>query len=318
VVATGVDFGVASAARPAAAAQPAPPVQPRIAAAPPSPPPRQQAQIAQPPASVPHSAIEAKSVEHHESRIAELAQRLKADNARIAERIERAEQQAHRPPAQQPIPQPVPVAASAPPPQAPPLRASIDQAAAAAVAAALAPRGEEITIRPMAQKPSLFAEPTDREPLQPVAEPAAPKVFIPPQPERPMNRSAPRMPTFEELPVPGQNEFRVRRGEPTETEHPEKRRLTLLQRLAAVGLGRREDEAEPEARVEPARAPVPERAPPRAAARPPESRGPEPVSEYGKRGAPQGLDIHGRATPVHAAPDDDQLDIPAFLRRQAT
>ncbi len=316
VVATGVDINASSTARPAVT-QSAPPVQARVA--PPAPPPRPQLQQQAHPLAQP--AAEAKSAEHHESRIAELAQRLKADNARIAERIERAEQQAHRPAAQQPIPQPVPVA-PAPPPMQPPLRASIDQAATAAVAAALAPpRGEEVTIRPMAPKPSLFSDPSDREPLPTVAEPAAPKVFIPPQPERPLSRNAPRMPTFEELPVPGQNEFRARRGEPTEAEHPEKRRLTLLQRLAAVGLGRREDEVEqkPDVRAaEPARMAGPERAAPRTAARPPESRGPDPVSEYAKRGAPQGLDMHGRAATVHVSPDDDQLDIPAFLRRQAT
>ena len=31
----------------------------------------------------------------------------------------------------------------------------------------------------------------------------------------------------------------------------------------------------------------------------------------------QGLDPHGRQAPVHNSPEDDQLDIPAFLRRQA-
>jgi cell division protein FtsZ len=113
--------------------------------------------------------------------------------------------------------------------------------------------------------------------------------------------------------VPAQNEYRARRGELPEAEHPERRRLTLLQRLAAVGLGRRDDEADPRP-VEPSRAP--ERTPPRPAARAPE-RGPEPISEFAKRGTPQGLDMHGRAAPVHAISDDDQLDIPAFLRRQA-
>jgi cell division protein FtsZ len=44
----------------------------------------------------------------------------------------------------------------------------------------------------------------------------------------------------------------------------------------------------------------------------------DPVSEYAKRAAPQGLDQHGRqAPPVHNSPESDQLDIPAFLRRQA-
>jgi cell division protein FtsZ len=48
---------------------------------------------------------------------------------------------------------------------------------------------------------------------------------------------------------------------------------------------------------------------------------PDPVSEYAKRPpapAPQGLDMHGRPSlPVHKPVDDDQLEIPAFLRRQA-
>ncbi|MGA9428197.1 MAG: cell division protein FtsZ, partial [Xanthobacteraceae bacterium] len=42
-----------------------------------------------------------------------------------------------------------------------------------------------------------------------------------------------------------------------------------------------------------------------------------PVSEYARRSAPQGLDQHGRQAPVHNFSDEDQLDIPAFLRRQA-
>ena len=44
---------------------------------------------------------------------------------------------------------------------------------------------------------------------------------------------------------------------------------------------------------------------------------PDPVSDYAKRAAPQGLDQHGRQAPVHNRSEEDQLDIPAFLRRQA-
>ena len=313
VVATGVDINAAAnVGRPAAsrsevAAATSAPSRPPLAALPRLTP-----------------AVEARSPDRHETRIAELAQRLKADNARIAERTER-EHQALRP-AMAPASQPSPAngargggdqhgPAQLAPTQPPQLRAAIDQAATAAVAAALSPsRGEEITIRPLPPKPSLFAEP---EPEAPAAEPAMPKVFIPPQPERPQNRG-PRMPSFEELPVPAQNEFRARRGDLPESEHPERRRLTLLQRLAAVGLGRRDDEpdARPEGRpAETARGS--ERAPPRPAARPAEPRGPEPVSEFAKRGTPQGLDVHGRAAPRHPLSEDDQLDIPAFLRRQA-
>jgi cell division protein FtsZ len=138
---------------------------------------------------------------------------------------------------------------------------------------------------------------------------------------------APRMPRIDELPVPAQNEIRARRGELAPEEHPEKRRMSLLQRLAAVGLGRREQEhEEPEAqpspqpnpRGAPMAAPQPQ-ATERLSGRPqaprPETRQ-EPVSEYAKRSSPQGLDQHGRQAPVHNH-GEDQLDIPAFLRRQA-
>jgi cell division protein FtsZ len=127
------------------------------------------------------------------------------------------------------------------------------------------------------------------------------------------------MPRIDELPVPAQNEIRARRGELSQEDHPEKQRMTLLQRLASVGLGRRQPEEETEASL---RSPLPSPPQPaeRLAGRPmpraPESR-PEPVSEYAKRPAPQGLDQHGRQTAVHNPGEEDQLDIPAFLRRQA-
>jgi cell division protein FtsZ len=56
----------------------------------------------------------------------------------------------------------------------------------------------------------------------------------------------------------------------------------------------------------------------RPTARQPEGRPGDPVSEYARRpAAPQGLDPHGRPAPVHNSAEEDQLDIPAFLRRQA-
>ncbi len=278
VVATGVDIAAAdSGGDPAPMPSPRSPSQPNAASGPRS--------------------------EQHESRIAELAQRLKADNARIADRIERAGQQASRP------------AGSAAPGQ-PPLQPSLDQATTAAVAAALAPDGDGVSIRPMPAKPGLPAESSGHHAAT-HAESVAPKAFIPPQPERPVGRSSPRMPTFEELPRPGQAEYRARHGEPLDAEHPEKRRMTLLQRLAAVGLGRREDEFDQRAAVRPpeVRMAGPERAP-LGPASPAEQRipnsGPQPV----RRSMPQ-VDIRGRAVPLPSQPEDDQLDIPAFLRRQA-
>jgi len=119
--------------------------------------------------------------------------------------------------------------------------------------------------------------------------------------------------------MPAQNEIRQARGEADEEQHPQKVRLSLLQRLANVGLGRRDEETEPPiaARASgPALAPLPERKPQRSVAE--QMSAHEPVSEYAKRPAPQGLDAHGRAAPVAPAPQgDDHLDIPAFLRRQA-
>ena len=118
--------------------------------------------------------------------------------------------------------------------------------------------------------------------------------------------------------MPAQAEIRQARGE-TEEEPAQKTRLSLLQRLANVGLGRRDEETEPPiaARASgPAMAPLPERKPQRSVAQ--QMSGNEPVSEYARRPAPQGLDVHGRPAPVAPAPQgDDHLDIPAFLRRQA-
>jgi cell division protein FtsZ len=248
-----------------------------------------------------------------EARIAEVAQRLRADNEKLAQRVERPE----------PVRPVAAVPAAAPPPAS--FNDSIESAKAA-VAAAILPQstGPEVTIRPLGPKPSLFIDPAVSGP-----EPHEPEAFIPPQPERMPSRNM-RMPRIDELPVPAQNELRARRGELPE-EHPEKRRTSLLQRLAAVGLGRREQDDEealsmpsrPAPQMPPMPHSVPERLPGRPALRQ-ESRQdlrqeprPEPVSEYAKRGAPHGLDQHGRQAPVHNRGEEDQLDIPAFLRRQA-
>jgi cell division protein FtsZ len=99
--------------------------------------------------------------------------------------------------------------------------------------------------------------------------------------------------------------------------------MSLLQRLANVGLGRRDEETEPPIAARgsgPAMAalpPLPERKPQRSVAQ--QIAANDPVSEYARRLAPQGLDVHGRPATVSPAPQgDDHLDIPAFLRRQTT
>jgi len=227
-----------------------------------------------------------------EAALKELAGRVRGEIRRVADRIERS-------------PALAPAAASS---------ASVDSAAHAAVEAALlAPTAiEDVSIRPMPIKPSLF-EPVDTE-AAPAEEPT-PKTFIPPAPERTAAR-APRMPRIDELPLPAQNEIKAKRGELGE-DHPEKRRMSLMQRLASVGLGRRAEGVEAPQAPRIAQAMPQFARPPRPTARNPEGRADEPVSEYARRSGPQGLDAHARSAPVHNSDEEDQLDIPAFLRRQA-
>jgi cell division protein FtsZ len=258
-----------------------------------------------------------------ENRLAELTARLRADNARLAERAAQKMD--------------VPATVQAAPVAAPQQRASNshERAALAAIAAAVAPEAShqpaasaplhsasygDVTVRPIAQKPTLFPDHLEVARVE-VREPATPETFIPQAAERPPAR-APRMPKFEDLPMPAQNEIRQARGD-SEEEHPQKTRMSLLQRLANVGLGRRDEETEPPiaARASgPAMTPMPplpERKPQRSVAQQIASN--DPVSEYARRPPPQGLDAHGRPAPVAAPPQgDDHLDIPAFLRRQSS
>jgi cell division protein FtsZ len=251
-----------------------------------------------------------------DSRLAELTARLRADNARLAERVQKLD----------PATAPLAIAPAPAPAAAPAQRNNVERAALAAIAAAVEPPQQapiqpasygDVTVRPIAQKPTLFP---DKEParMEPEA-PPTPENFIPQAAERPAR--APRMPKFEDLPMPAQAEIRQARGE-AEDEHPQKSKLSLLQRLANVGLGRRDEENEPPiaARASgPAMGslpPLPDRKPQRPVAQ--QMANQEPVSEYAKRPAPQGLDIHGRPASVAPVPQgDDHLDIPAFLRRQA-
>jgi cell division protein FtsZ len=188
--------------------------------------------------------------------------------------------------------------------------ASVESAAHAAVAAAILPQTgfEDVSIRPKTIKPSLFDQ-IEPEASAPAAEAPAP-AFIPPAPERVMR--APRMPRKEDLPLPGRALMEQQGQTP---HHPEQQRKSLMQRLAAVGLGRRNDE-DTQQPPRTARAAPQYQAPARPSPRQPEGRPDDPVSEYARRSAPQGLDQHGRQALVNNSSEEDQLDIPAFLRRK--
>ncbi len=85
-------------------------------------------------------------------------------------------------------------------------------------------------------------------------------------------------------------------------EHANKKRKGLFERLADVGLGRR---SEPQAEAAPVRAPAPQ----------PTMRRAEPKMQP----APQQVHVlHEAPAEPEATYDDDQLAIPAFLRRQAS
>ena len=158
------------------------------------------------------------------------------------------------------------------------------------------------------------------EPPRPIVRDPEPRYaagpYIPPAPEAPMIRPQ-RMPQIEDLPVPVQNQ--IRQQQYPSADHADVKRRTLLERLAAFGMSRQEE-------VIPA--PAPDRAPvPQLGYQAPQHRpsAPGPVhAEYGKRPmapAPQHrqpLDQHGRMAAPQRPSEDDQLEIPAFLRRQSS
>jgi cell division protein FtsZ len=245
------------------------------------------------------------------SRLAELTQSLRASTQRMAERTT---DQGHRAVAQALSIAPAPETTEQP--QAEIATAAEPPAPALVQITAI----EDVTIRPITQKPTLFVDQIEEEAEASAPSAAPEKPFIPPQAERPAVARTPRMPRIDELPLPAQNQIRARQNETAAA--PEKPRQSLLQRLASVGLGRREEETRQapvaQQRVSP---PMPKAPPMPPLARPQESR-PESVSDYAKRPvvqrpAPQGLDQHGRQAPVNNSVEDDQLEIPAFLRRQA-
>ena len=136
--------------------------------------------------------------------------------------------------------------------------------------------------------------------------------YIPPAPEAPMVR--PRsMPEIGDLPVPVQKQILSQYAGDT----ADVKRRTLLERLAAFGMSR--DDGLP------AQAPAPQIGYQPSHARP---AAPSPThADYAKRPmAPQGhvrpgqvpLDPHGRMSYPVRQNEDDQLEIPAFLRRQTS
>ena len=181
----------------------------------------------------------------------------------------------------------------------------------------------EVVIEPIQPKPApmLYAH------QEPAHQPA-PSVFVPPAPE-PLMRPQ-RMPTIDDLPAPGRQLLAQAHQAP---EQGDSRRRSLLERLASFSR-RGADESTQAAPQSVAPAPV--QAPPAPAVRARAPMPPQPApaarpqpgpvhAEYARRPqAPvpatrqQQLDLHGRAAPGAQRPEEDHLDIPAFLRRQSS
>jgi cell division protein FtsZ len=160
------------------------------------------------------------------------------------------------------------------------------------------------------------AEAAPLEPRQHAADGFQPqsRLFTPAQPQpvrqQPMQQAtpvaaqpAPRMPRVEDFPPVARAELAQHAPQP---EHDERGPMGLLKRLTN-GLARREEEP----RLQPAQP----REPKLREASPEPRRLQDPQLYAPRRGQ---LDEHGRlAAQPRAAHEDDQLEIPAFLRRQA-
>lgn len=161
---------------------------------------------------------------------------------------------------------------------------------------------EQVATRPAAYAP----EPAPQHaPMMEAHEP-----YIPPAAELPRMR----MPQIEDFPRPVQEQYRQARGEAAGQAPEAARRRTLLERLASFGASRQEDALQ-----------GPATAAPRPQMRPQAPAPSQSHAEYAKRPvapAPQpaaghaGLDPHGRRVAPARSIEDEQLEIPAFLRRQ--
>ncbi|WP_137390762.1 cell division protein FtsZ [Rhodoligotrophos defluvii] len=119
-----------------------------------------------------------------------------------------------------------------------------------------------------------------------------------PQPALRAAPTPPRLPSIEDFPPHAQRHYAQRNANVEDLNaHAYKKRKSLFERLASVGLGRRDEDEDH----------VPAKAEPAMSSRRDMHAQPEPQQGY----APQA------EQPGQGDLDDDQLEIPAFLRRQA-
>jgi cell division protein FtsZ len=168
--------------------------------------------------------------------------------------------------------------------------------------------------QPAAAHVSAFPEPIEPH-REPEYEDSEQLEFIPPAPEQPMPRAT-RMPQIEDLPQVAQNQIRALREPQGAAPAPETRRRSLLEKLAAFGITRHEDEPAPAPVAAAAPAPVtPLHRPSPVAPAQADLGRPQPRHQPQRQNAvASGSHVKPVARP--AVSEDDHLDIPAFLRRQ--
>jgi cell division protein FtsZ len=167
--------------------------------------------------------------------------------------------------------------------------------------------------------------------------PLAPARPFQPQPPTTVRRPVRRMPSVDELPVVAQNEIKAQAGKaPAVGLAAQKKKVGFLERLANVGRHRKEPDAEMPAKREPefgqAWAPqVPEAPKPQASRPQPQAQSTAPKgirierprSEQAAPSVPKRIEAQPRALAVEMAATagesiiEDDLEIPAFLRRRA-
>ena len=274
------------------------------------------------------------AMNEQEARMADLAARLRAAGRQVPAALEQARAEIRSGSTQsaaaaavarsldiEPMvaPAPAPVAAPTPAPIAETRMEPVEAPAPAPMTRVA--HDPAVAIQRYEPAPATF---THTDPIQEIEQPVArpePQIdrrpYIPPTAERPAVQ--PRMPRVDEFPPIAQRQMT-----PAEEHHDDERRpMSLLKRLAH-GLTRREDHDEVAAPTT-AREPSFDRAP---APREPASHA-SAHDEYAKRPAPRmpvetahrpaagNLDPMGRAAAQRPLSEEDQLEIPAFLRRQA-
>ena len=186
-------------------------------------------------------------------------------------------------------------------------QAEINAAVMAAASPALQPAPQPVDDFQPASR--IFQQPQPVPVQQPRPVAAAPAPEMRPAPVQQPAQAAPRMPKVEDFPPVVRAEVEARRNAAPAEHHESNGPMGLLKRLT-TGLTRRDEEP---ARLQP------------AAPREPKLRQPAPearriASQDAQLYAPRRgqLDEHGRLSPQpRAVQEDDQLEIPAFLRRQA-